>query len=141
MHHSAPAREYSIQAAARQQDLASMLGALPAAVCACACKHMQKATHEDLAGVAVLQGQTRVSNQVGQAISAAQQASLGVVGEAGLGALHGGLQGQGGSGVRLVLRLWQAPRSAHHALIESRVSILPNPMGPNNNNRAVKVAV
>lgn len=35
-------------------------------------------THEDIAGVAVAQRKAGVSNQVGQAVSAAQQALLGV---------------------------------------------------------------
>jgi hypothetical protein len=36
------------------------------------------ATHEDIAGVAVAQRKAGVGNQVGQAVSAAQQALLGV---------------------------------------------------------------
>jgi hypothetical protein len=73
--------------------------------CACA-QHLghQPATHEHLAGVAVAQGKTRVGDQVGQAVGAAQQTSLAVVGEALLSALNGGLQGQGGGRASLVLR-------------------------------------
>lgn len=54
--------------------------------------------------MAVLQSQSRVSNEMGETISSAEQTSLGVVGEAALGALHGGLQGQSWGRVGLVLQ-------------------------------------
>lgn len=53
--------------------------------------------------MAVLEGQPGVGDQVGQTVRTAQQTGLGVVGEAGLGALGGGLQGQGRGGAGLVL--------------------------------------
>ncbi len=61
-------------------------------------------THEDLAGVAILQRQAGVRDQVGQAVLAAQQTSLRVVGEAVLGALNGRRQRQSGGRALLVLR-------------------------------------
>jgi hypothetical protein len=59
--------------------------------------------YQGLAGVAVSQGKARVGDEVGKAVSAAQQASLAVVGEPLLGALNGGLQGQRRSAALLVL--------------------------------------
>lgn len=60
-------------------------------------------TYEHLSCVAVLEGQSWVADEVGQAVSTAQQASLGVVGKALLSAVHGGLQGQRRCGLRVVL--------------------------------------
>jgi hypothetical protein len=79
-------------------------------VCVCVCEFMrvclpaQKSTHKDLPGVVEAQGQSWVGDEVGQAVVAAQQTGLGVVGKAVGGALTGGLQGQVGSGALLVLR-------------------------------------
>ena len=64
---------------------------------------MIKVTHEDLPSVAVLERQPGVADEVGQAVVAAQQAGLGIVGEARLSALDGGLESQGGGAVGLVL--------------------------------------
>lgn len=60
-------------------------------------------TYEHLSCVAVLEGQSWVTDEVGQAVSTAQQASLGVVGKALLSAVHGGLQGQRRCRLRVVL--------------------------------------
>lgn len=79
-------------------------GARVGARCKILAQRMVPATHEDLASVAELEGQAGVGDQVGQAVGTAQQTSLGVVAEAGLGALDGGLQGQGGRGLSVVLR-------------------------------------
>jgi len=62
-------------------------------------------THKDLSSVAVLEGKSRVADQVGQTVVAAQQTRLGVVGKAVLGALDGGLESQSWGAVGLVLRL------------------------------------
>lgn len=53
--------------------------------------------------MAVAEGEARVRDEVGQAVRAAEQAGLAVVGEPLLGAVDGGLQGEGGGGAVLVL--------------------------------------
>jgi len=55
--------------------------------------------------VAVAEGQARVGDEVGQAVRAAQQAGFTVVGEPFLGAVDGGLQGEGRGGAVLVLEI------------------------------------
>jgi hypothetical protein len=59
--------------------------------------------HKDFAGVAVLERKARVSDQVREAISTAEDASSRVVGKALVGAVHGGLQGEGWGRALLVL--------------------------------------
>ena len=54
--------------------------------------------------MAVTEGQARVRDKVGQAVSAAQQALLAVGRKALLSALDGGVQGQSGRAVWLVLQ-------------------------------------
>lgn len=72
-------------------------------------------TYEHLSGVAVLQGQSWVADQVGQAVSTAQQASLGVVGKALLSALHGRLQGQGRGALWVILHVHNSNPVSMHA--------------------------
>ncbi len=86
-----------------------------------------KNTHEDLAGVVVAERQAGVGDQVGQAVVAAQQTGLGVVGKAVLGALNGGLQRQGGRRASLVLRA--GARGGAHAY-PSRPGAHRNGAGP-----------
>jgi hypothetical protein len=56
-----------------------------------------------LAGVAVAQREARVGDEVRQAVGAAEEAGLGVVGKALVGAVDGGLEGEGGGRALLVL--------------------------------------
>ena len=64
----------------------------------------RKITHQSFAGVAIADGQPRVRDEVGQAISAAQQALLCICGKALLCPLNAGVQSQGGGRVSLVLQ-------------------------------------
>jgi hypothetical protein len=61
-------------------------------------------THKDIPCVSVAEGKSRVSNEVREAVSAAQQALLAVVVEALLGLLDGGLEGEGRGRAGLVLQ-------------------------------------
>ena len=54
--------------------------------------------------MAVAERKAGVSNEVGQAVSAAQQALLGVLLKASMGLVNGGLKGQGRGRVGLVLQ-------------------------------------
>lgn len=60
-------------------------------------------TYEDLAGVAVTKSQSRVSDQMGQTVSAAEQVRLGIVREPLVGAVNGSVQGQVRCGASFVL--------------------------------------
>lgn len=60
--------------------------------------------HEDLAGVAVAERKAGVGDEVWQAVSAAEDAGLGVVGEALVGALDGGVERKRRGAALLVLR-------------------------------------
>jgi hypothetical protein len=64
---------------------------------------ISKKTHEHLAGVAKLERQPRVRDQVREAVSAAQKTAFRVVCETRLGPLDRGLEGQGRGRLRLVL--------------------------------------
>ena len=66
---------------------------------------VQEADRRDqrLPRVAVPEGEPRVGDEVRQAVGAAEEARLGVVGEALVGAVDGGLEGQGRGGALLVL--------------------------------------
>jgi hypothetical protein len=61
-------------------------------------------THEGLAGVAEPHSEAGVSNEVGEAVSTAQKAGLGVVSKAAVCALNGGVEGDGRGRVSLILR-------------------------------------
>mmetsp|Transcript_9468 Transcript_9468/g.15943 ORF Transcript_9468/g.15943 Transcript_9468/m.15943 type:complete len:258 (-) Transcript_9468:77-850(-) len=58
---------------------------------------------EDLTGVAVLDGETGVGNQVGQPVGATQGTLARVVSKSLVGAIDGGLERQGGGGAGVVL--------------------------------------
>ena len=62
----------------------------------------QKPTYKDITSMAVFECKAGVRDQVGQAVSAAQQALLGIVVKATLGLFNSGLQGKCGSRVGLV---------------------------------------
>jgi hypothetical protein len=59
---------------------------------------------EDITGMAITEGQTWVGDEMGEAISAAEETLLGVVVESSLGLLDGGLQGEGWGRAFLILQ-------------------------------------
>lgn len=63
------------------------------------------ATYEDFPGMAVLKSQTRVGNQMGETIGAAEQVGLRIVREALVGTIDGSIQRQVRSRAGLVLHV------------------------------------
>lgn len=108
LHTSSSVQAGTAHRTAERQQAACDTGQTPCSYPEPGTRAQPKATHKDLAGVAVAQRQSGVRDQVRQAVGAAQQARLGVVGKARLGALHGGLEGQSGRAVGVVLHArWQ----------------------------------